>query len=503
MQGHGILTVRDLNTGTIIKQGDQTTLKFQLMDYNQESLNIQGKTCEVVLLTTDFKSKVTIANTTVGENGIVSFSITANLLPTKYYMEFVVDGKYIFPSEHRHFWRITPSSKGVEITMIDMYGKDALVNEIIDKLTSGGSVKPYDDTDIRNLIALKADKVHSHDEYATKDDLAKVSAGSEVDLSGYIKKTDADRSYQAKGEYAKADHVHTGYLQKETFTQTEADLLYQPKGEYLKTIPPEYVTEEELQAKDYATKSDLANVSVGSGGTTLWEGTQDDYDEILEKDPKTWYFIRANDTPAEPLITWETITETQPIPITEALDIENPDLEKGIRSLLNAGEEGELTITYERELSDSSPTGNTRNRQEIVTTPMVQRQYQIGTKVGGEPVERVNLIQPEQIKDNKQIITYSLGLEANAGRDTAEYILVEPNKTYTFDPGFTNNGLTIRMIQYADDYTMLTPESEKVPNVPIPYTFTTYPETKFVSFSVANESNGRTDGRTWIIYEVI
>ena len=131
MQGHGILTVEDLNTGTVLKQGDKTTLKFRLKDYDQETVSLTGKPVTVVLLTTDFKEKVEIAKSTVGTGDIVSFSISADLLPRKYYMEFVVDGKYIFPSEHRYYWRITPSSLNADVNIIQMYGVDDLVNKVI------------------------------------------------------------------------------------------------------------------------------------------------------------------------------------------------------------------------------------------------------------------------------------------------------------------------------------------------------------------------------------
>ena len=42
-------------------------------------------------------------------------------------------------------------------------------------------------------------------------------------------------------------------------TKTEASTTYQPKGEYLTSIPAEYVTDEELNAKSYATTAQLAN----------------------------------------------------------------------------------------------------------------------------------------------------------------------------------------------------------------------------------------------------
>lgn len=131
---HGILDIEDLNTGTIIKQGDKTTLRFRLVDYDRDNLSLSGQSVDVVLLTPDFMQKTTIASAKVGKDNIVSFEITADILPGEYFMEFVVSNGQIFPSEHRSYFAITPSSKDSGVNLIQMYGKDQLIQEIIPKV---------------------------------------------------------------------------------------------------------------------------------------------------------------------------------------------------------------------------------------------------------------------------------------------------------------------------------------------------------------------------------
>ena len=131
---HGILDIEDLNTGTILKQGDKTTLKFRLVDYDRDNMTLSGQSVDVVLLTPDFMQKTTIANAKVGTDNIVSFEITADILPGEYFMEFVVSNGQIFPSEHRSYFAITPSSKDDGVNLIQMYGKEQLIQEIIPKV---------------------------------------------------------------------------------------------------------------------------------------------------------------------------------------------------------------------------------------------------------------------------------------------------------------------------------------------------------------------------------
>lgn len=52
------------------------------------------------------------------------------------------------------------------------------------------------------------------------------------------------------------------------YTKSQSDSKYQPKGNYLTTIPSEYVTETELQQKDFATNSDV-NDEIGKLDSSL------------------------------------------------------------------------------------------------------------------------------------------------------------------------------------------------------------------------------------------
>lgn len=131
---HGILDIEDLNTGTILKQGDKTTLRFKLVDYDRDNLSLSGQSVDVVLLTPDYMQKTTIASAKVGTDNVVSFEITADLLPGEYFMEFVVSNGQIFPSEHRSYFAITPSSKDDGVNLIQMYGKEQLIQEVIPKV---------------------------------------------------------------------------------------------------------------------------------------------------------------------------------------------------------------------------------------------------------------------------------------------------------------------------------------------------------------------------------
>lgn len=138
---------------------------------------------------------------------------------------------------------------------------------------------------------------------------AEVSSGlaEKQDKGNYITVENADGKYQPKGDYATVtqlnDKVDTStYTEdKATFalkdelpdvsnlatkdelagkadktaiadmlTKTEASTTYQTKGNYLTEIPAEYITETELQAKEYATKEDVGTkLEIISGNSII------------------------------------------------------------------------------------------------------------------------------------------------------------------------------------------------------------------------------------------
>lgn len=53
------------------------------------------------------------------------------------------------------------------------------------------------------------------------------------------------------------------FIQNGMLTKSQADGYYQPKGTYLTSVPPEYVTETELDGKGYATTSAM-NSALGA-----------------------------------------------------------------------------------------------------------------------------------------------------------------------------------------------------------------------------------------------
>ena len=132
---------------------------------------------------------------------------------------------------------------------------------------------------------------------ATKTELTEGLAGkaNTSDLSNYLTTANAQSTYATKSELGAKLDVETYNSEKATFalkselpdtsdfvTKATADETYQPKGEYLTSIPEEYVTDEELNGKGYATTAQLnakqdvlvsgTNIKTINGNTILGEG---------------------------------------------------------------------------------------------------------------------------------------------------------------------------------------------------------------------------------------
>lgn len=132
---------------------------------------------------------------------------------------------------------------------------------------------------------------------ATKTELTEGLAGkaNTSDLSDYLTTTDAQSTYATKSELGAKLDVETYNSEKATFalkselpdtsnlvTKATADETYQPKGSYLTSIPDNYVTDEELNAKNYATTAQLngkqdtlisgTNIKTINGNSLLGEG---------------------------------------------------------------------------------------------------------------------------------------------------------------------------------------------------------------------------------------
>lgn len=132
---------------------------------------------------------------------------------------------------------------------------------------------------------------------ATKTELTDGLAGkaNTSDLSNYLTTADAQSTYATKSELGAKLDTSTYDSEKTTFalkselpdtsnllTKTEASNTYQPKGEYLTAVPDNYVTDEELNGKGYATTAQLngkqdtlvsgMNIKTINGNSLLGEG---------------------------------------------------------------------------------------------------------------------------------------------------------------------------------------------------------------------------------------
>ena len=132
---------------------------------------------------------------------------------------------------------------------------------------------------------------------ATKQEVTEGLAGkaNTSDLSNYLTTANAQSTYATKSELGAKLDVETYNSEKATFalkselpdtsdfvTKATADDTYQPKGEYLTSIPENYVTDEELNGKGYATTAQLnakqdtlvsgTNIKTVNGNSLLGEG---------------------------------------------------------------------------------------------------------------------------------------------------------------------------------------------------------------------------------------
>jgi hypothetical protein len=112
---------------------------------------------------------------------------------------------------------------------------DNVVFNITDAVTEYPTIEQ-----VNALVSDKADVHHTHNDYATISYVNEAIANMEVDGP------DIDLS-----EYAKIDHEHDNY----------APIVHE-HADYLTAIPDEYITNEELEAKDYVT-NEVFNATIG------------------------------------------------------------------------------------------------------------------------------------------------------------------------------------------------------------------------------------------------
>lgn len=251
-----------------------------------------------------------------GEGGNIDLSeyITKTELDKKGYLTSI-PSEYITDSELEGKGYITeiPSEY---VTEIELLGKDYATNTTVnskqDELVSGQNIKTINGTSILGSGNIT------------------IQGGTSVDLSNYVTKTELNsKGYitEIPSEYiTESELSNKGYITgipSEYITETELN----QKG-YITSIPSEYITETELNNKGYATTEALngkqekltsgdniktingqsilgkGNITIeggnGNGNANIVELTQDEYDNLEEKDENTIYVITdapAIDTP--------------------------------------------------------------------------------------------------------------------------------------------------------------------------------------------------------------
>lgn len=166
--------------------------------------------------------------------------------------------------------------------------------DTLNELAAALNDDPNFATTITNTIAQKQDKLISGESIKTINGnsllgegniVIQEGEGGDIDLSEYITTIEADNKYQPKGEYLTSippqyvtDTELEDYALKtdipdtdQFITEEEANATYQPKGSYLTNVPAEYVTESELSQKGYATTEQIPDISTKQD--TLVSGT--------------------------------------------------------------------------------------------------------------------------------------------------------------------------------------------------------------------------------------
>lgn len=136
-------------------------------------------------------------------------------------------------------------------------------------------------------FATKADRYHNHDDvYPTKNWVNDALANVSVNLDGYATETFVEEKI-AEAQFENTDIDLSGYATKEELANkanidavpTNVSQLINDAG-FLVEVPGEYITDAELQAKhyltehqdlsEYATKEDLANITVEGYATEAY-----------------------------------------------------------------------------------------------------------------------------------------------------------------------------------------------------------------------------------------
>ena len=180
----------------------------------------------------------------------------------------------------------------------DLSTNDGLSYKVVNELPETG------DKGVVYLVKAEEEAENNkYVEYIYVDDAYEIlgSFSTDINLAQYYTKEESDGKYATKAEIPSIDNLATkeelalkadksslgDYLLKSEAqsnyeTINGAQGKYQPKGEYLTSIPEEYVTDEELNAKNYATTEQLnakqdalvsgTNIKTVNGASLLGEG---------------------------------------------------------------------------------------------------------------------------------------------------------------------------------------------------------------------------------------
>ena len=181
-----------------------------------------------------------VTNTELEEQGYLTEHQDISHLATK----DEVDDKLSNKVEKKDGYSLISDTEIERLSGIVNYD-DSTINNEINSIKTEVS-KKANATDIPTKIS---ELVNDSGYLTEHQDISHLATKDEIpDVSEYITETELN----AKG-YATKTQL-SNYI-----TNSTADSKYQPKGDYITSIPDEYITETELNAKGYATKTELGN----------------------------------------------------------------------------------------------------------------------------------------------------------------------------------------------------------------------------------------------------
>ncbi|EFR30722.1 hypothetical protein [Eremococcus coleocola] len=264
------------STDTIIRQGDTTLLKYQLLS------NIDGRTFKTL------QGKAYIAKNgmkfyetpvTVAGDDTVTFKVSEVVPAGEYELEIIIGDKFKFPSGYKsNLFIVTKSAEYQDQNIIENYGKDSLIKEATDKINV--NIKDLI-SDVETIKDEMQDQVSSgqYHVHFTDEQIAKMKGP----------KGDKGETGQQGPQGPIGPTGETGPQGKpftyDMFTQDQLEALKGPKGDKGEAGPqgpqgekgpkgdplkfddltPKQIEEikaKEIDLSNYATKDDLASVDV-------------------------------------------------------------------------------------------------------------------------------------------------------------------------------------------------------------------------------------------------